>query len=220
MERIINRIKGTIYGQAIGDALGLGTEGMTDEDMAWKYPNGIQHYSDIFQDRHRKRWNLFEPIGLDYGDDIMVPRGKAWQHFVMEQNEALLPEMDSIYKSVIDNPDNVEEMLINMGRTLEVARRQIQILRNEIQDLDDIQEIRAHLKTWFKSDVMPYLKDPNSVSEIESAFEDIPTILESRPDKVKRVMETVRPGNLKEYAKYFAESLSMLPFVYSNSKNE
>ena len=58
MERIIDRIKGTIYGQAIGDALGLGTEGMTDEDMAWKYPNGIKSYSDIFQDRHRKRWKI------------------------------------------------------------------------------------------------------------------------------------------------------------------
>ena len=58
MERLFDRIKGTIYGQAIGDALGLGTEGMTDEDMAWKYPNGISHYSDIFQDRHRKRWKI------------------------------------------------------------------------------------------------------------------------------------------------------------------
>lgn len=55
---IIDRIKGTIYGQAIGDALGLATEGMTDEDMAWKYPNGITHYNEIFQDRHRKRWKI------------------------------------------------------------------------------------------------------------------------------------------------------------------
>lgn len=54
----LDKIKGTIYGQAIGDALGLGTEGMTDEDMAWKYPNGIHHYSEIFQDRHRKRWKI------------------------------------------------------------------------------------------------------------------------------------------------------------------
>ena len=58
MEKQIDKIKGTIYGQAIGDALGLGTEGMTNEDMAWKYPNGIRHYSDIFQDRHRKRWKI------------------------------------------------------------------------------------------------------------------------------------------------------------------
>ena len=42
-DETLNKIKGTIYGQAIGDALGLGTEGMTDEDMAWKYPNGISH---------------------------------------------------------------------------------------------------------------------------------------------------------------------------------
>lgn len=56
METIIDKIKGTIYGQAIGDALGLGTEGMDDEAMARKYPNGLTHYSDIFQDRHRRRW--------------------------------------------------------------------------------------------------------------------------------------------------------------------
>lgn len=58
MKQIFDKVKGTIYGQAIGDALGLGTEGMTDEDMAWKYPNGITHYCDIFQDRHRKRWKI------------------------------------------------------------------------------------------------------------------------------------------------------------------
>ncbi len=53
-----NRFKGVLYGQAIGDALGLDTEGMTDEDMAWKYPNGIQTYDQIFQDRHRKCWKI------------------------------------------------------------------------------------------------------------------------------------------------------------------
>ena len=58
MEEVKDKIKGTIYGQAIGDALGLGTEFMNYEDMAWKYPNGITHYSDIFQDWHRKRWEI------------------------------------------------------------------------------------------------------------------------------------------------------------------
>lgn len=58
MENIIDKIKGTIYGQAIGDALGLGTEGMTEEEISQKYPNGIAHYSDIYQDRHRRRWKI------------------------------------------------------------------------------------------------------------------------------------------------------------------
>lgn len=58
MERLLDKIKGTIYGQAIGDALGLGTEFMDDYDMAWKYPNGLSYYSEIFQDRHRRRWKI------------------------------------------------------------------------------------------------------------------------------------------------------------------
>ena len=56
METLLDKIKGTIYGLAIGDALGLGTEFMDDYDMAWKYPNGLTHYSEIYQDHHRRRW--------------------------------------------------------------------------------------------------------------------------------------------------------------------
>ena len=55
---IYDRFKGVIYGQAIGDALGLGTEFMDADEMAWKYPAGLRHYSQIFQDRHRKRWKI------------------------------------------------------------------------------------------------------------------------------------------------------------------
>ena len=58
MKQLVDKVKGAIYGQAIGDALGLGTEFMNDEEMTKKYPNGITHYSDIFQDRHRKRWKI------------------------------------------------------------------------------------------------------------------------------------------------------------------
>lgn len=53
-----DKLKGTIFGQAIGDALGLATEGMTDEEIAKKYPHGISHYNDIFQDQHRQRWAI------------------------------------------------------------------------------------------------------------------------------------------------------------------
>lgn len=56
--KTIDRFRGCLYGQAIGDALGLGTEFMTDEDIAWKYPHGLQHNKQIYQDRHRKRWEI------------------------------------------------------------------------------------------------------------------------------------------------------------------
>lgn len=56
--KVLNRIKGTIYGQAIGDALGLGTEFMDDAEMAQKYPNGLRHYNEIYQDNHRNRWEI------------------------------------------------------------------------------------------------------------------------------------------------------------------
>lgn len=58
--RIIDKLKGVVYGQAIGDALGLGTEFMDDAEMAEKYPNGVRDYSDIYQDPHRRRWKVGE----------------------------------------------------------------------------------------------------------------------------------------------------------------
>lgn len=52
----INRIKGLIFGQAIGDGLGLASEFMTRYEVLHFYPNGINDYDDIIQDKHRSRW--------------------------------------------------------------------------------------------------------------------------------------------------------------------
>ena len=50
------RFLGTIYGQAIGDALGLGTEFLSKAQIAQYYPEGLSEYSQIVQDDHRCRW--------------------------------------------------------------------------------------------------------------------------------------------------------------------
>lgn len=51
-----DQIRGTMFGQAIGDALGLGAEFMSRQDVQRHYPEGLRDYSQIIQDRHRRRW--------------------------------------------------------------------------------------------------------------------------------------------------------------------
>ena len=63
-ETQINIIKGVFYGQAIGDALGLGTEFMTKSQVNQIYPAGLKNYQEIIQDNHRKRWEV-----VDWTDD-------------------------------------------------------------------------------------------------------------------------------------------------------
>ena len=55
-----DRFIGTLYGQAIGDALGLGMEFMWHEEAKKYYPNGLREYHEIVQDHHRCRWKAGE----------------------------------------------------------------------------------------------------------------------------------------------------------------
>ena len=57
-ERERDRIKGVFFGQAIGDALGLGTEFLEKKQVLELYPNGLTDYHQIVQDEHRKRWEI------------------------------------------------------------------------------------------------------------------------------------------------------------------
>lgn len=60
MHLMQNHIKGLIFGQAIGDALGLATEFLTPEEISSFYPEGVKDYQDIIVDWHRSRWQKGE----------------------------------------------------------------------------------------------------------------------------------------------------------------
>lgn len=67
-EEIHDKMIGCLYGQAIGDALGFGTEAMSKEDVKKHYPFGLRTYDEIIQDNRRKGW----PIGMWTDDTEMM----------------------------------------------------------------------------------------------------------------------------------------------------
>lgn len=79
-----DRIKGCIYGQAIGDALGLSTEFMSQDEVKKYYPNGLEYYSQIIQDAHRKRW---QKGSWTDDTDMMICIAKARKNNHFDLNE-------------------------------------------------------------------------------------------------------------------------------------
>lgn len=57
---LYNKIRGVIFGQAIGDALGLGTEFMSRKEVRRNYPTQLTSYNQIVRDAHRERWKQGE----------------------------------------------------------------------------------------------------------------------------------------------------------------
>lgn len=60
METVTNSLKdkarGAIFGQAVGDALGLGSEFLTRKQVKSWYPEGLTDYSQFILDSHREHW--------------------------------------------------------------------------------------------------------------------------------------------------------------------
>lgn len=51
-----DKVRGVIFGHAIGDAMGLGTEFLSKEMVCQYYPSGLHNLDQIRRDNHRIRW--------------------------------------------------------------------------------------------------------------------------------------------------------------------
>lgn len=79
-----NKIAGCIYGQAIGDALGLGTEFMKASEIKKIYPGGLSRYDQIIKDAHRVRWGT--GAWTDDTDMMLcIARARQNNHFNLRQ---------------------------------------------------------------------------------------------------------------------------------------
>lgn len=128
--KTIDRFRGCLYGQAIGDALGLGTEFMTDEDIAGKYPHGLQHYKQIYQDRYRKRWEIGDwtddtDMMLCIADEVIEDKGVNFyniaRHFKDWANGTPMGIGENTYKVLmigdyVEHPFDVSHKVWEMNK--------------------------------------------------------------------------------------------------------
>ena len=71
-DRTKDKVFGALFGQAVGDALGMGAEFLDKKGVASKYPNGLRHYSDI-------EYSIFRKIMPgDYTDDTEMMECIVW----------------------------------------------------------------------------------------------------------------------------------------------
>lgn len=120
-----DRIKGALYGFALGDALGLGTEFMTREEIAGYYPDKCRRFSDIIRDAHRSQWQpgqwtndtefmicLCEQI-LDNGDFDVYEAAK----YIKKTFDALSGDTSPVLRAVMNNPGWVENPILKTHET-------------------------------------------------------------------------------------------------------
>lgn len=158
------------------------------------------------------------PVGLKFSKEntTVMPMGDAWQNLLVKQNNSLMPSESTFSLAVKNAPDDVVNALIRYGETPQDAQNIV----DRASYMADIQEQIEHLKTTFLSDIRPHIKNPNDAAEIERFITMHPEIINDDPH-LNILVNKLRPGTFKQYAKYFAEALSSLPLINSiTNENE
>lgn len=113
-----NKIYGCLIGYAIGDALGRGTEFMTQQEAALRYPDGLTDYSQIIRDAHRIRWRRGEyttdtQAVLEMAESMIECNDIDYRHFAMRYKkwfDAQQPDdFDSHIRMVLQDKNFVDD---------------------------------------------------------------------------------------------------------------
>ena len=133
---IKDKIYGCLFGQAIGDALGLGTEFMTKTEAKEKYPNGLTEYSQIIRDYHRIKfqpgmWSDDTDMMLCIANAIIEDKGinlhtiarnfKDWFYAPDTQGVGQITYKVLAIADYVEKPQQVAELIWKMSRTKNAA---------------------------------------------------------------------------------------------------
>lgn len=133
---IKDKIYGCLFGQAIGDALGLGTEFMTKTEAKEKYPNGLTEYSQIIRDYHRIKfqpgmWSDDTDTMLCIANAIIEDKGinlhtiarnfKDWFYAPDTRGVGQTTYKVLAIADYVEKPQQVAELIWKMSRTKNAA---------------------------------------------------------------------------------------------------
>lgn len=121
-----------------------------------------------------------DPVKLEFDatNSTVIPRGKRYQHFMVDYNDGLLPKI------------NTQSWDYRHGNNYYLNK----------------QENQTYLKEWFLTDVEPFLKNPNDAAEIERFLTMNPEVIENNY-YINTLMKENRPGTNKDYAKALSKML-------------
>ena len=111
-----SKIRGALYGTALGDALGLGAEFMTRHEVKYYYPDGLRHFDQIIRDAHRSQFKhgewtndteillrLIECVIANKGFDLLALVGS-----MREWIEAEPQDLAPVIRKIMNNPEWID----------------------------------------------------------------------------------------------------------------
>ena len=134
-----DKIEGLLYGYAIGDALGIGTEFMSRRVAERKYPDKLTDYSQIVRDAHRSQWKRGEWSNdtnyvLALIDSICENEGVDHIDYARRLTEIFRRQPDDVtthLRWVLSQPDYTQ-------KPYEVARRVWREMKDEESPSDNL----------------------------------------------------------------------------------